>query len=45
MAYNNYFPQTYTSPSYVYSGGVAPAQTWTMPAPTTSQQINAINWV
>lgn len=45
MAYNNYFPQTYTSPSYVYSGGAAPAQTWTTPAPTTSQQINAINWV
>ena len=45
MAYNNYFPQTYTSPSYVYSGGATPAQTWTTPAPTTSQQINAINWV
>ena len=45
MAYNNYFPQTYTSPSYVYGGGAAPAQTWTTPAPTTSQQINAINWV
>ena len=45
MAYNNYFPQTYTSPSYVYSGSAAPAQTWTTPAPTTSQQINAINWV
>ena len=45
MAYNNYFPQTYTSPSYVYSGGVTPAQTWTAPAPTTTQQVNAINWV
>ena len=45
MAYNNYFPQTYTSPSYVYGGSAAPAQTWTTPAPTTSQQINAINWV
>ena len=45
MAYNNYFPQTYTSPSYVYGGGATPAQTWTTPAPTTSQQINAINWV
>ena len=45
MAYNNYFPQTYTSPSYVYSGGATPAQTWTAPAPTTTQQVNAINWV
>lgn len=45
MAYNNYFPQTYTSPSYVYSSGVTPAQTWTAPAPTTTQQVNAINWV
>ena len=45
MAYNNYFPQTYTSPSYVYGGGVTPAQTWTAPAPTTTQQVNAINWV
>ena len=45
MAYNNYFPQTYTSPSYVYGGGATPAQTWTAPAPTTTQQVNAINWV
>lgn len=45
MAYNNYFPQTYTSPSYVYGGSAAPVQTWTTPAPTTPQQINAINWV
>ena len=45
MAYNNYFPQTYTSPPYVYGGSAAPAQTWTTPTPTTSQQINAINWV
>ena len=45
MAYNNYFPQTYTSPSYLYSGSATPAQTWTTPAPTISQQINAINWV
>lgn len=44
MAYNNYFPQTYTSPSYVYGGGAAPAQTW---ATNTSAQpqINGINWV
>ena len=45
MAYNNYFPQTYTSPSYTYGATAAPAQTWTTPAPTTSQQVNAINWV
>ena len=45
MAYNNYFPQMYTSPSYVYGGGATPAQTWTAPAPTTTQQVNAINWV
>ena len=44
MAYNNYFPQTYTSPSYVYSGGVTPAQTWATPAPTTNQ-LSGINWV
>lgn len=44
--YNNYFPQTYTTSPYVYSGGAAPAQTWTntAPAPTTNQP-NAINWV
>ena len=45
MAYNNYFPQTYTSPSYVYGATAAPAQTWTTPTPTTTQQVNAINWV
>ena len=42
--YNNYFPQTYTNPSYVYSGGAAPAQTWTTPAQTQGQ-LGAINWV
>lgn len=45
MAYNNYFPQTYTSPTYAYSATAAPAQTWTAPAQPTSQQVNAINWV
>lgn len=45
MAYNSYFPQTYTNSPYVFSAGATPAQTWTAPAPTTSQQINAINWV
>ncbi len=45
MAYNNYFPQTYTNSSYVYGGSATPAQTWTAPAPTTTQQVNAINWV
>ena len=45
MAYNNYFPQTYTSPTYAYGATAAPAQTWTTPAQSTSQQVNAINWV
>ena len=45
MGYNNYFPQTYTSPTYVYGATAAPAQTWTTPAQSTSQQVNAINWV
>lgn len=45
MAYNNYFPQTYTSPTYTYGATAAPAQTWATPAPSTSQQVNAINWV
>lgn len=45
MVYNSYFPQTYTSPSYAYGATAAPAQTWTAPAPTTTQQVNAINWV
>lgn len=44
MAYNNYFPQTYTSPSYVYSGGAAPAQTWATQT-STQNQVNPINWV
>ena len=44
MAYNNYFPQTYTNSPYVYSGGASPAQTWTAPAPTTNQ-LSGINWV
>ena len=45
MVYNSYFPQTYTSPSYAYGATATPAQTWTAPAPTTTQQVNAINWV
>ena len=45
MGYNNYFPQTYTSPTYAYGATAAPAQTWTTPAQSTSQQVNAINWV
>lgn len=44
MAYNNYFPQTYTSSPYVFSGGATPAQTWTAPAPTTNS-LSGINWV
>lgn len=43
-AYNNYFPQTYTSTPYVYSAGAAPAQTWTQPTPTQTQA-GAITWV
>ena len=39
-AYNNYFPQTYTSTPYVYGAGAAPAQTWTQPT-----QAGAISWV
>ena len=45
MAYNNYFPQTYTSPTYAYGATAVPAQTWATPAQSTSQQVNAINWV
>ena len=45
MGYNNYFPQPYTSPTYAYGATAAPAQTWTTPAQSTSQQVNAINWV
>lgn len=45
MAYNNYFPQTYTSPTYTYGATAAPAQTWATPAQSTNQQVNAINWV
>lgn len=44
MAYNNYFPQTYTNSPYVFSAGATPAQTWM--TPTSAQpQINGINWV
>ena len=43
-AYNNYFPQTYTSTPYVYGAGAAPAQTWTQPTPTQTQA-GAISWV
>lgn len=43
-AYNNYFPQTYTSTPYVYGAGAAPAQTWTQPTPTQTQA-GAITWV
>lgn len=44
MAYNNYFPQTYTNSPYVYGGGAAPAQTWTTPAQNTNS-LSGINWV
>ena len=43
-AYNNYFPQTYTSTPYVYGAGAAPAQTWTQPT-STQTQAGAISWV
>lgn len=44
MAYNSYFPQTYTNSPYVFGAGATPTQTWT--APTSAQpQINGINWV
>ena len=44
MAYNNYFPQTYTNLPYVYGGGATPAQTWTAPAQNTNS-LSGINWV
>lgn len=44
MAYNSYFPQTYTTSPYVFSAGATPAQTWTTPA-SAQPQINGINWV
>lgn len=44
MAYNSYFPQTYTNLPYVFSAGTTPAQTWTAPA-SAQPQINGINWV
>lgn len=42
--YNNYFPQTYTNPSYVYGATATPAQTWVQPS-STQGQLGAINWV
>lgn len=44
MAYNSYFPQTYTNSPYVFGAGAAPTQTWTAPA-SAQPQINGINWV
>lgn len=44
MAYNSYFPQTYTNSPYVFGAGATPTQTWTAPA-STQPQINGINWV
>ena len=44
MAYNSYFPQTYTNSPYVFSAGATPTQTWTAPA-SAQPQINGINWV
>ena len=44
MAYNNYFPQTYTNMPYSYGGSATPAQTWTTPN-AAQTQINGINWV
>lgn len=43
-AYNNYFPQTYTTTPYTYGAGAAPAQTWAQPTPTQTQA-GAISWV
>ena len=42
--YNNYFPQTYTNPSYGYGATATPSQTWTQPVPQQGQ-LGAINWV
>lgn len=44
MAYNSYFPQTYTNSPYVFGAGATPTQTWTAPA-SAQPQINGINWV
>lgn len=42
--YNNYFPQGYTSGSYVYGAAPTSAQTYTQPV-YGQNQIGAINWV